>query len=53
MSAMAEDDFDERRAGDSDMHRRQRGKNLFMFWVLLAMAAAFFALTVVRLRGHL
>ena len=46
-------DMDGRRPGDSDRHRRQRGKNLFMFWVLLAMAAVFFALTLVRLRGHL
>jgi hypothetical protein len=44
---------DPRRPGDSDMHRRQRGKNMFMFWVLLVMAVAFFALTLVRLRGHL
>ncbi len=53
MNAMADDDFDGRRPGDSDMHRRQRGKNMFMFWMLLAMAAVFFALTLVRLRGHL
>jgi len=45
--------LDGRRPGDSDRHRQQRGKNLFMFWVLLAMAAVFFALTLVRLRGHL
>jgi len=44
---------DPRRPGDSDMHRRQRSKNMFMFWVLLIMAAAFFALTLVRLRGHI
>ncbi len=52
MSAVT-NDFDGRRPGDSDRHRRQRGKNLFMFWVLLAMAVAFFVLTLVRLRGHL
>jgi hypothetical protein len=46
-------DLGGRRPGDSDRHRRQRGKNLFMFWVLLAMAAAFFALTLVRMRGQL
>jgi hypothetical protein len=44
---------DDRRPGDSDRHRRQRPKNLFMLWVLLAVAAAFFALTLVRLRGTL
>jgi hypothetical protein len=50
MSVMADDD---RRSGDSDMHRRQRSKNLFMLGVLLAIAAMFFALTLVRLRGTL
>ncbi len=49
-AAMADDD---RRPGDSDMHRRQRGKNLFMFAVLLIVAAAFFALTMVRMGGKL
>ncbi|HEY6984340.1 hypothetical protein [Reyranella sp.] len=47
---MADDD---RRPGDSDMHRRQRGKNLVMLAILLAMAAIFFALTMVRMRGKL
>jgi hypothetical protein len=50
MSVMADDD---RRPGDSDMHRRQRSKNLFMLGMLLAIAAMFFALTLVRLRGTL
>ena len=50
MSVMADDD---RHPGDSDMHRRQRSKNLFMLGVLLAIAAIFFALTIVRLRGTL
>ena len=40
---------DNRRPRDSDRHRRQRSKNIFMFFCLLAMAAAFFALTVVRM----
>jgi hypothetical protein len=44
---------DDRRPGDSDMHRRQRGKNLFMLFVLLALAAVFFALTMVRMGGKL
>jgi hypothetical protein len=48
ITTMADND---RRPGDSDMHRRQRGKNLFMLAVLLAMAIAFFVLTVVRLGG--
>jgi hypothetical protein len=42
---------DERRPGDTDMHRRQRGKNLFVFGLLLAMALMFFALTIVRMGG--
>jgi hypothetical protein len=46
--AMTED----RRPGDTDMHRRQRGKNLFMALFLLAVAAIFFLLTLVRMGGH-
>ena len=42
---------DNRRPRDSDRHRRQRSKNIFMLFCLLAMAAAFFALTVVRMGG--
>jgi len=45
MSVMAED----RRPGDTDMHRRQRKKNLFMFFILLAVAAVFFGITVVKM----
>jgi hypothetical protein len=44
---------DNRRPGDSERHRRQRSKNLFMFFVLLAIVAIFFTLTLVRLRGML
>lgn len=51
--AMAEDDRTGRRPGDSDMHRRQRSKNLFMLGVLLATAAVFFVLTLVRMGGQL
>lgn len=52
MSVMADDDaLRGRRPGDSDRHRRQRSKNLFMFFVLLSMAVIFFALTVVRMGG--
>ncbi|WP_422003026.1 hypothetical protein [Reyranella sp.] len=43
---------DERRPGDTDVHRRQRGKNLFVAGFLLVMAAIFFALTIVRMGGH-
>jgi len=49
MSVVAHD----RRPGDSDMHRRQRSKNLVMLAILLAIAAIFFALTLVRMRGTL
>ena len=47
-AAMAQD----RRPGDTDMHRRQRGKNLFMAGFLLAVAAIFFYLTIVRMGGQ-
>ena len=49
MSVMADD---ERRPGDSDRHRQQRSKNLFMFFFLLSLAAIFFALTLVRMGGQ-
>lgn len=42
---------DERRPGDTDRHRRQRSKNLLMLGFLMAVAAIFFALTVVRMGG--
>ena len=42
---------DDRRPGDSDMHRRQRGKNLFMLAVLLALVLLFFILSMVRMGG--
>ena len=48
MSLMTED----RRPGDTDMHRRQRGKNLFVAGFLLLLVAAFFVLTLVRMGGH-
>ena len=43
---------EDRRPGDSDRHRQQRGKNLFMAGFLLALAAIFFLLTLVRMGGH-
>ena len=44
MSVMADN-----RPGDSDMHRRQRGKNLVVAGFLLVMALSFFALTIIRM----
>jgi hypothetical protein len=48
MSVMAED----RRPGDTDMHRRQRGKNLLVAGFLLLLVVLFFALAVVRMGGQ-
>lgn len=47
-AAMAQD----RRPGDTDMHRRQRGKNLFIAGFLVLLAAMFFTLTIVRMGGQ-
>jgi hypothetical protein len=44
MSVMADN-----RPGDSDMHRRQRGKNLFVAGFLLVLVVIFFVLTIVRM----
>lgn len=44
MSVMADD-----RPGDSDMHRRQRSKNLVVAGLLLVLVAIFFVLTIVRM----
>ncbi|HSI02600.1 MAG TPA: hypothetical protein VLA02_18505 [Reyranella sp.] len=49
--APPEDSRHNRRPGDTDRHRQQRGKNLFMAFFLLALAAIFFALTIVRMGG--
>jgi hypothetical protein len=51
---MSEAMVEKRRPGDtdlsgSDLRRRQRGKNLVVAAFLLAMAVAFFALTIVRM----
>lgn len=40
---------EERRPGDTDLHRRQRGKNLVVAGFLLVMVALFFVLTIVRM----
>jgi Tfp pilus assembly protein PilX len=44
MSVMADN-----RPGDTDMHRRQRGKNLIVAAFLLVLVVVFFALTIVRM----
>ena len=43
---------DDRRPGDSDMHRRQRTKNLVVAGFLLALVVIFFLLTLVRMGGQ-
>ncbi|MBV8192313.1 MAG: hypothetical protein JOY64_01650 [Alphaproteobacteria bacterium] len=48
MSLMVE----ERRPGDSDMHRRQRSKNLVVAGFLLALVVIFFVLSLVRMGGQ-
>jgi len=40
-----------RRPGDTDLHRRQRGKNLFVLWTLIGLCAVFFVMTIVRMGG--
>jgi hypothetical protein len=44
MSVMADN-----RPGDSDIHRRQRGKNLVVAGLLVALVVVFFVLTIVRM----
>lgn len=46
---MSEAMIEDRRPGDTDLHRRQRGKNLVVAGFLLVMVVAFFALTIVRM----
>ena len=43
---------DDRRPGDTDLHRRQRGKNLVVAAFLVAVVAIFFLLTLVRMGGQ-
>ena len=47
-TAMAHD----RRPGDNDMQRRQRGKNLFIAGFLVVLVILFFGLTIVRMGGY-
>ena len=51
--AMTDPQLPERRPGDTDLHRRQRNKNLFMAGFLLVLAAIFFGLTIVRMGGQM
>ena len=46
---MSEAMVEDRRPGDTDLHRRQRGKNLFVAGFLLLMVVLFFVLTIVRM----
>ena len=46
---MIEAMVESRRPGDTDVHRRQRSKNLVVAGFLLGMVAAFFILTIVRM----
>jgi hypothetical protein len=46
---MSEAMVEERRPGDTDLHRRQRGKNLVVAGFLLVVAVMFFVLTIVRM----
>jgi hypothetical protein len=48
MSVMADN-----RPGDSELHRRQRGKNLVVAGFLVALVVVFFVLTIVRMGPHL
>ncbi|MBY0324340.1 MAG: hypothetical protein K2X72_36860 [Reyranella sp.] len=44
MSVMADN-----RPGDTDIHRRQRGKNLVVAGFLVVLVVVFFVLTIVRM----
>ena len=48
MSVMADN-----RPGDTELHRRQRGKNLVVAGFLVALVVVFFVLTIVRMGPHL
>jgi hypothetical protein len=43
---------DPRRPSDTELHRRQRGKNLVVAGFLVVMALMFFFLTIVRMGGQ-
>ena len=46
---MSEAMVEDRRPGDTDLHRRQRGKNLVVAGFLIVMVVMFFVLTIVRM----
>ena len=48
MSVMADN-----RPGDTELHRRQRGKNLVVAGFLVVLVVVFFVLTIVRMGPHL
>jgi len=41
-----------RRPGDSDRHRRQRGKNRVVLGIIAVVIVLFFVLTIVRMTPH-
>lgn len=46
---MSEAMVEDRRPGNTDVHRRQRAKNLVVAGFLLVMVMSFFVLTIVRM----
>ena len=48
-NAMAEEN--EKNRDPSEMHRRQRSKNLTMLFVLGALAVLFYVVAIVRMKG--
>lgn len=42
---------DTKRPGQSDMHRRQRGKNLALLAVLVSLCVLFYLVAIVRMGG--
>ena len=48
---MSEAMVERRRPGDTDLHRRQRAKNLVVAGFLLVLVVLFFLLTIVRMGG--
>jgi hypothetical protein len=48
---VGQDSKAERRKKGSEMHRRQRGKNIAVLLLLVGMVALFYVLTIVRMGG--
>ncbi|MBL8670795.1 MAG: hypothetical protein JNK11_09110 [Alphaproteobacteria bacterium] len=40
------------RPGGSDLHRRQRGKNIAVFLSLIALAVLIYVTSILRMGGH-